>query len=243
MKKIIALLLVTLMFFCFFGCQKTQTTKSNDGSTVAFEVITDENGIEYTVESTEEETTVAKETETTVITSTTVSSTLSDSTETSKEQKTELTSKVQETTKKHENVTTQTTKAQQTTVAQTTKPTAITCTVKIECSKILENRDNFTGDVSKLPPSGIILNTTSVTIPSGSTAYDAMVIATSKSGVSVNEKSSSFGKYIVGFNGINEKDCGNMSGWMYSVNGSTPNMASSKYVLQNGDSIVFFYTC
>ena len=38
-------------------------------------------------------------------------------------------------------------------------------------------------------------------------------------------------------------DCGSKSGWMYSVNGMTPNVGASNYQVSNGDVIVFYYVC
>ena len=38
-------------------------------------------------------------------------------------------------------------------------------------------------------------------------------------------------------------DCGNESGWMYKVNGWFPNYGCSKYMLEDGDTIVWCYTC
>lgn len=41
---------------------------------------------------------------------------------------------------------------------------------------------------------------------------------------------------------LKEKDRGENSGWMYSVNGKVPNKVMSQYYLKDGDSVVFFYT-
>lgn len=49
--------------------------------------------------------------------------------------------------------------------------------------------------------------------------------------------------YIEGIANIYELDCGELSGWMYSVNGSFPNYGCSKYTLTNNDKIEWVYTC
>ena len=49
--------------------------------------------------------------------------------------------------------------------------------------------------------------------------------------------------YIEGINQLYEFDCGEQSGWMFSVNGWFPNYGCSKYTVENGDVIKFVYTC
>ena len=49
--------------------------------------------------------------------------------------------------------------------------------------------------------------------------------------------------YIEGINNLYEFDCGELSGWMYSVNGWYPNYGCSRYQVQDGDVIEWHYTC
>jgi len=49
--------------------------------------------------------------------------------------------------------------------------------------------------------------------------------------------------YVKGIGGLYQFDCGSESGWMYSVNGRTPNVGASNYQVSNGDAIVFYYVC
>ena len=44
-------------------------------------------------------------------------------------------------------------------------------------------------------------------------------------------------------NNLYEFDCGSLSGWMYKVNEWFPNYGCSRYVLKNGDDVVWCYTC
>lgn len=48
--------------------------------------------------------------------------------------------------------------------------------------------------------------------------------------------------YISAVNGLGEFDNGNHSGWMYTVNGSHPEVGVSAKYLKNGDNIVLHYT-
>ena len=49
--------------------------------------------------------------------------------------------------------------------------------------------------------------------------------------------------YIEGINNLYEFSCGELSGWMYSVNNKFPQRGCSSYTLKNGDDIVWSYTC
>lgn len=49
--------------------------------------------------------------------------------------------------------------------------------------------------------------------------------------------------YVEGINNLYEFDCGQLSGWMYNVNGWFPNYGCSKYTVQDGDVINWVYTC
>lgn len=71
----------------------------------------------------------------------------------------------------------------------------------------------------------------------GATVYDALCAL----GLSVNAHGSSYGTYVAAIGGLAEKEHGGTSGWMYSVNGVTPNTACSNYVLSNGDRVVWYY--
>lgn len=75
------------------------------------------------------------------------------------------------------------------------------------------------------------------TFNEGATVYDALRAL----GLSVNAYGTSYGTYVAAIGGLAEKEHGGTSGWMYSVNGSTPMTACSNYVLSNGDNVVWYY--
>lgn len=75
------------------------------------------------------------------------------------------------------------------------------------------------------------------TFNEGATVYDALCAL----GLSINAHGSSYGTYVSAIGGLAEKQYGSTSGWMYSVNGTTPMTACSNYVLSNGDNVVWYY--
>ena len=132
------------------------------------------------------------------------------------------------------------------------------CTVTITCTTIKQNRSMLKkGKESFVPKSGVILDNAEVTFESGDTAFDVIQKACrenvctdnckycQKSGIQLEYNyTPAFGTYYVeGIHQLYEKDCGNMSGWMFSVNGTFPTEGSSSYTVKPDDSIIFAYTC
>ncbi len=75
------------------------------------------------------------------------------------------------------------------------------------------------------------------TFNEGATVYDALRAL----GLSVNAYGTSYGTYVAAIGGLAEKEHGGTSGWMYSVNGTTPMTACSNYILSNGANVVWYY--
>ena len=49
-------------------------------------------------------------------------------------------------------------------------------------------------------------------------------------------------KYIEGIDNIYEFDGGELSGWIYKVNGERPNVSCSQFFLKNGDKVELLYS-
>lgn len=128
-------------------------------------------------------------------------------------------------------------------VTQTTS-SEINCSITIECKSILDNMDDLKkGHESYVPKNGIMLDNYKATLKSKSTVYDLLKKACNDKGITYTAKDTMYSVYIVGINNIDEKDCGKDSGWMYSVNGSFPNVSADSKRLKDGDKVVFTYTC
>lgn len=128
-------------------------------------------------------------------------------------------------------------------VIQTTS-SEINCSITIECKSILDNMDDLKkGHESYVPKNGIMLDNYKATLKSKSTVYDLLKKACNDKGITYTAKDTIYSVYIVGINNIDEKDCGKNSGWMYSVNGSYPNVSVDSKKLKDGDKVVFTYTC
>ncbi|MBM6675893.1 DUF4430 domain-containing protein [Olsenella uli] len=78
---------------------------------------------------------------------------------------------------------------------------------------------------------------TEVDVPEGATAYDALVAT----GVDVNASDSEYGMYVQGIDGLAGGDFGDMSGWMFEVNGEMSDVSCSEATLADGDVVTWLY--
>ena len=132
--------------------------------------------------------------------------------------------------------------AEKTTQAEwETEKQSVTVTIEITCKNALAYESTTQKEEElnlNLPKSGYIVEKTSLTLEKGATVFDALSSVCSSNGVSLKYQSKS---YIQAIGGLAEKDCGGSSGWMYRVNGETPNKGASKYTLSDGDRIEWYY--
>ncbi|MEW8994994.1 DUF4430 domain-containing protein [Clostridium sp.] len=121
-----------------------------------------------------------------------------------------------------------------------------TCTISIECGTILNNRNDLNKNkVDFVPSNGWILGSKTVEFTPGETVYDILgrVCKESKIQMEASFTPMYSSYYVEGINQLYEFDCGNLSGWMYRVNGWYPNYGCSKYEVNDGDNIEWKYTC
>ena len=120
------------------------------------------------------------------------------------------------------------------------------CTISVKCSSILDNMEYL--DKSKadlIPPDGIILAETKAVFNEGENVFNVLQRELKRAKIHFEFTNTPMfdSVYIEGINNIYEFDCGENSGWMYSVNGQFPNYGCSKYILKAGDVIEWVYTC
>ena len=92
---------------------------------------------------------------------------------------------------------------------------------------------------------GTIMAPKSVRFKQGETVFDVLLRECKAAGIHMEHVWTPMyqSAYIEGIDNLYEFDRGELSGWMYSVNGWYPNYGCSKYVLKAGDVIRWRYTC
>ena len=122
----------------------------------------------------------------------------------------------------------------------------MTCTLAIRCDTLLNNLDYLEESKRPLvPQDGIILAEKQVTFYEGESVFNVLLRETRRNGIHMEYVSTPIynSAYIEGIHNLYEFDCGELSGWMYSVNGWFPNYGCSRYALKEGDRIEWVYTC
>lgn len=120
-----------------------------------------------------------------------------------------------------------------------------TCTFVIECKTILDNKDKLKKGLEKYVPDDAVIFSKTVGFDSGESVYDVLRRICDENSIQMEASyTPAFNSYYVeGINNLYEFDCGQGSGWMYSVNGIFPNYGCSSYKPANNDEIAFRYTC
>ena len=113
-------------------------------------------------------------------------------------------------------------------------------TLTIRCDTIVGESSEF------IPEDGAILEKKEYGIREGESVYDLLVEAVRENGIHMENKKTSVGAhgayYISGINHIYEYEYGELSGWMYYVNGEAPSVGCGEYILQDGDEVAWLYT-
>lgn len=110
-------------------------------------------------------------------------------------------------------------------------------TISIRCDTVKDK------DGVSVPSDGIILEETELQIYAEDTVYDILLQACRENGVHLETTGTKETLYVEGINNIYEKDYGDLSGWMYFVNGESPQVGCGNYKLSDGDEVVWCYTC
>ena len=120
------------------------------------------------------------------------------------------------------------------------------CTLEIRCDTILDNMDKLSkGKEGYVPDAGVILEQISVAYVDGETVFDVLERVCTSADIPLEYAYTPIYEsyYVEGIGHLYEFDCGHESGWMFQVNGWFPNYGSSSYKVEEGDAIVWCYTC
>ena len=120
------------------------------------------------------------------------------------------------------------------------------CTISVSCRSILSGNAKISPEKAELiPKDGFILPETTVIFSEGESVFDVTLRVMREHNIHYEFSKTPVYKsaYTEGIGNIYELDCGELSGWMYRVNGVFPGVGCSRCVLKNGDNIEWLYTC
>ncbi len=124
-------------------------------------------------------------------------------------------------------------------------PHSHTVTISVRCDTILDNMDNLVEEKRDIVPSnGVILSERQVEFYDGESVFNVLyrVLKENKIHIEFSDNKLYSSVYIEGIANLYEFDCGELSGWMYKVNGITPNYGCSRYKVKSNDVIEWVYT-
>lgn len=112
-----------------------------------------------------------------------------------------------------------------------------TVTMSIRCDILKGKEPN-----AHIPKDYCILDTTEFKLLEGESVYDILLEAAKEYSISVEHEGGSDIIYISGINYLYENDYGDLSGWVYKVNGVLPSVGCGGYKPEDGDVIEWCYT-
>ncbi len=119
--------------------------------------------------------------------------------------------------------------------------------MEIRIDTLAEDISQLKNDEKKeyVPKNGTILKESKYEIGKGSTAFDLLKEVTKEEDIHAEYSYSSMYKiyFIDAINHIYSMEAGDMSGWMFYVNGEMAQVGASDYKLKDGDKILWAYTC
>lgn len=122
----------------------------------------------------------------------------------------------------------------------------LTCTLSVQCDTILANMAWLDPEkVELVPGDGVILAEQTVTFYEGESVFNLLLREMKRNKIHFEYQNTPIYKsaYIEGIGNLYEMDCGELSGWLYKVNGWFPSYGCSRYQLREGDRVEWVYTC
>ncbi len=120
------------------------------------------------------------------------------------------------------------------------------CTISVRCDTLVGNLEGLKPEKRRLVPSdGVLLPETEAVFYEGETVFHLLLREMKRNKIHMEYVSTPIyhSAYIEGIGNFYEFDCGELSGWMYRVNGVYPNHGCSSHPLQEGDRVEWVYTC
>ena len=127
------------------------------------------------------------------------------------------------------------------------EPEPVTVTIEIRCDTLAEDKSKLENPAIEeyIPDDGVILPKTTYQGTTENTVFDVLNTVCRNYDIQLEFSYTPLfaSYYIEGIHYLYEFDGGKLSGWMFKVNDWFPNYGCSSYYLNDGDEIVWLYTC
>lgn len=120
------------------------------------------------------------------------------------------------------------------------------CTLTVRCDTVLKNMDKVPPQKKDLiPADGMILPKTKLVFTLGESVFDVLYRTLKDKAIPIEFVSTPMynSVYVEGIANLYEFDCGDTSGWTYTVNGQSPMHGASQHLVESEDEIEFVYRC
>ncbi len=111
-----------------------------------------------------------------------------------------------------------------------------TVSISIRC-------DTVAGRAEHIPENGEILPETEVSICEGDTVFDVLTHAAQQYSIQMEYSGTPQLAYVSGIGYLYEYDFGDLSGWVYHVNGESLSVGCGEHPVTDGDAIEWLYSC
>lgn len=110
--------------------------------------------------------------------------------------------------------------------------------ISIRCDTVAGSTDD-----DSIPDDGVILESTDIPFREGASVFDVLTSAARTFRIQTEHSGGEGGMaYVTGINYLYEYAYGDLSGWIYSVNGETFSIGCGSYIVEDGDEILWQYT-
>ena len=116
-------------------------------------------------------------------------------------------------------------------------------TISISCVTLLDHLDIYEGDANAIPKDGEILPVVSVELYENDTAYTLLKRVCREKNIEVDGTWDADSAYIAQIDNVSEFKAGPSSAWLFTVNGTIPDVDSQSHPLEDGDVVEWHYTC
>jgi len=119
-------------------------------------------------------------------------------------------------------------------------------TVAIYCNTVLDNLDlldQAIKDGEYIPEDGVMLAEMEVGWEEGDTVFSILQRLDEADFITMDYKTDTFGPFVSGINYLYNGSCGEVSGWMVSVNDTFNDTGCDQTFLEPGDNVKWLYSC